>query len=174
MLFRSNFAAFRAVVRHEIQVPHPTLPIIKEVIPALRAEFGQLGDEYTFEAPNGAISTHAEIRGHFFDSVAAQEQNGWSDDDRLEVEKRLIKLSETWPEAVQVMSKPAAEKPWPSYDKLADDKVVAFAVEADLVEPALRYELENKKRSGVVSKLKKALEAAEAAAVEESEELAVA
>lgn len=174
MIFRSNFANFTAVVRHEIQIPHPTLPVIQSTIPALRAEFGQLGSEYQYENQDGSVTTHADIRGHFFDSVSAQEQNGWTNEEREEVERRLVTLAGRWPEAVQVIEQAKAEKPWPSYSEMDEEKVVEFALATGLVEEALRYEVENACRDLVVVKLRKALESQQTATAKDEEELAVA
>lgn len=169
MLFRSNFAAFRAVVRKQIDIPHPTLPMIKETIPALRAEFGQIGSEFTYyNHLTGTNDVGAEIRGHYFDSVSAQEENDWSDEEREEVEKRLIFLSGKWPEAVQIISAPAAELPWPTYDETPVGKVAELAVALGLVEATLRYEVENLNRDEVVLGLREKL----SPVVVESEELA--
>lgn len=172
MLFRSNYAAFRQVVRHEIKVPHPTLPTFIDTIKALRAEFGQIGEEYTyFNNLTGQQDVGAEVRGHYFDSVEAQEREGWTDEERVEVEEYLKKIAVRIPDYVQIVDLPAAPKPWPSYDSMDEKKVIEFAIDADLVEDALKYEVENQNRDLVIVKLRKALEAVPS---EGEEELAVA
>lgn len=171
MLFRSNYAGFVQNVRHQIEIPHPTLPKILETIPALRAEFGQFSGEYTYEAPDGSVSTHAEIRGHYFDSVAAQDVNGWSDEEREEVEQYLIKLAARIPDYVQVMSQPPATMPWPTYDETPAKDIPVLAKTLGLVEQALKYEVENEQRQDVLKAMRGMLEPE---AAPESEELAVA
>lgn len=153
MLFRSNFANFTKVVRHEINIPHPTLPTYVDTIKRLAADFGQLGAEYDYTTPDGTVSKAADIRGHYFDSVVAQEQNGWTDEERELVEKQLILTSNRWPEAVQVVQRAAAVAPWPTYDSMHHSKIVQFAVDLGLVEQALVYEQENKNRESVVAGL---------------------
>lgn len=170
MLFKSNFANFTHFVRHEMKTPHPTLPTYISVVPRLTAEFGQLGAEYDYVTPDGVHSKAAEIRGHYFDSTVAQEQNGWSDEDREEVERSLLTLSARWPEAVQAVARAAAPAPWPTYDTTHHSKVVSLAVDLGLVEQALAYEQENSKRPSVVAGLSEKL----AVVAASDEELAVA
>lgn len=171
MLFRSNFANFTQVVRHEINIPHPTLPTYIDTIKRLAADFGQLGAEYEYTAPDGTVGKAADIRGHYFDSVVAQEQNGWTDEEREAVEKQLIMTANRWPEAVQVVERAAAVAPWPKYDTTHHSKIVQLAEDLGLVEQALVYEQENKNRESVVAGLSAKLTAP---APEGDEELAVA
>lgn len=174
MLFKSPFSLFRKVVRHEIKIPHPTMPVILETIPALRAEFGQAGSEFDYTAPDGSAAKGVEIRGHYFDSEIAQEQNGWTDEERELVEKDLVELSQRWPRAVSVVEQQKAAAPWPTYDATPYGKIVELAVTLGLVAEAATYEKQNKARPTVLAALEEKLAAAPAAETPEDGELAVA
>ena len=157
MLFKSQFALFTKVVRHKIDIPHPTLPVTLQTIPRLAAEFGQASEEFDYEDHEGRQARGVEIRGHYFDSNVAQEQLGWSDEEREEVEKSLLKLSVSWPEACQPVAERKAAAPWPTYDSTHHQKVVALAEELGLLAEAITYERQNKDRAVVVSQLEERL-----------------
>ena len=171
MLFKSNYALFRRNVRHKIDVPHPTLPMILNTIPELAAEFGQPSEEFEYEDSEGRMNRGVHIRGHYFDSVVAQEQNGWTDEEREQVEASLVKLSLSCPDQVQVVEQRKAAAPWPTYDSTHHIKVVNLASELGLLAEAITYERQNKNRESVVSALEEKLNAAQVPA---EEDLAVA
>ena len=171
MLFKSNYALFNKVVRHKIDIPHPTLPVILETIPRLAAEFGQPSPEFDYTDAEGRLARGVEIRGHYFDSVVAQEQNGWTDAEREEVEKALLKLSTSNPDMCVPVAQAKAPAPWPTYDSTHHSKIVVLASELGLLAEAATYERQNKNRESVVSALEQKLNEAQTPA---EEDLAVA
>lgn len=173
MLFKSKFALFTQVVRHEINIPHPTLPTFIGKINRLAAEFGQPGSEFQYTDAEGNTKTGVEIRGYYFDSEIAQELHGWTDEEREEVELSLIKLSGRWPDACTVIDKPKAKLPWPKYNETHFSKIVELADSLGLVQEALAFERENKNRESVVKGLSDKLVEA-SPPVADDEELAVA
>lgn len=140
MLFKSKFAAEVVFVRSRIEVPHPTLPKILNTIPALRADFAIHGAEQTIDGPEGQPIRVGDIRGHYFDSVAAQELNGWTDDERDEVERALLAFAKRQPERIQLVSEPKIGEPLPNYKKLSAKRVIALASELGVVGECLAYE----------------------------------
>lgn len=156
-VYYSQYSNFTANVRHELTKRHPVTGDVIEITPAIRAEFGQHLGEFTYMDPlTGAEERGAEIRGHYFDSAAAQAANNWTDEEREMVERRLDHLCESNPDFVQHHSEPAAAVPWPTYDAMTNYlEIASFAEKAGLLSEALVYERQNKNRDGVV----KALEA---------------
>jgi hypothetical protein len=154
MLFHSpRYSALVVNIRSPIEIPHPTLPkIIGEVTP-LVADFAQHGGEYDYVTPDGEQIRVADIRGHYFDSVVAQEQNGWTDDERIEVEEGLAKLSKQRPTLLYAVTPPKADLPWPTYGDVPREDRAELAINLGLVEQALAWERENTNYKTVVSKL---------------------
>lgn len=113
--------------------------------------------EFKYVDPmTGREEIGADIAGGFFDSVEAQQREGWTDDEREMVERRLLSLSETWSEAVQPYEEAPVAVPWPTYDAATNYlEIASLAEKLGLLGEALAYERQNKNRDGVV----KALEA---------------
>jgi hypothetical protein len=156
MLFKSAYADFQVLVRSEAITYHPATGVEINRIPPLTANFGQHRGEY--ETPDwitGGTHEGVVIMGHFFDSEAAQEQGGWTDEERESVEQAILKLSREQPYLVApvVIEIPAATKPWPSYDEQTAKEIVAVAAGTGLVDEALAYERENKSRSTLLIEL---------------------
>jgi hypothetical protein len=125
----------------------------------------------TFMSPRG---------GGFFDTVQAQKDNGWTDEERELVEARLLDAAENGPKAdeyrtvpphlrpssfgdVKMYEQPVPVAPWPTYDKIHHNLVASKAHELGLSAAALAYETRTKNRPTVVEKLQEfaALEQAE-------------
>ncbi len=165
MIFKSRITNFTANVRHEMHKRHPVTGDIIETIPAIRAEFGQHLGEITYLDPDtGTMETGAEIRGGFFDTVSAQEKNGWTDEEREMVERRLIQLATNPPDGkqfggecwVELHSEAPVAAPWPAYDKATNYLEIAKTAEiTGTLAAALAYEKQNKKRDGVIAELEK-------------------
>lgn len=167
--YRSKYAAFRAHVRPEAIHYHPTTGVELSRTKALVAEFAKHGAEFEYEDGDGNLQKAPDIRGHFFNTAAAQAEFKWSDEERESVEAVLDNWCERWPEAVWQVSAAKADKPWPKYDETHHKSIPALADQLGLVAEALQYEQENKNRGEVVEKLTEILNAAsEAAATEES------
>src|SRR4051812_21037169 len=81
--FQSKAGAYQVLVRPEVKRYSPDGMVVIDTIPRLTAEFGKWGEEYRYANPlTGEMDRGADMRGFFFDSKIAQEENGWSDDDR--------------------------------------------------------------------------------------------
>lgn len=161
-LFRSPHPGFVQNVRSSVTLRNSRGdPIGLE--PALRAEFGLFGPERQILNPEtGESITVADIRGGFFDSIQAQQQNKWSDEDREYVELILRQVAEQRPDYVQevVAVRVAAPLPWATYGTLTDCKeIVELAQRLSLVPETIRYERENLQRSDVTAPLEGVLKA---------------
>ena len=91
-----------------------------------------------------------------FDSRAAQEQNGWSDEDRELVEKRLLEHCAIYPEALLRMPEVAVAAPWPAYDTFKGSPAqLAKKVADDGYDPheVIAYEMEHQNRDTVIAAL---------------------
>ncbi len=144
-------------VRHELTKRHPVTGDVIETIPAVRVCAAVHRGEYMYTDPlTGAQDVGADISGGFIDTVEQQKEQGWTDDVREMVERRLLALCDSWPEAIQLYSEAPAEAPFPSYDKLTNYLEIAKAAElTGTLEAALKYERQNKKRDGVIAELEK-------------------
>lgn len=155
-LFRSPHPGFVQNVRASVTLRNSRGdPIGLE--PALRAEFGVFGPEQPFTNPEtGESIMVADVRGGFFDSLQAQEANGWSDEDREYVELILRQVGERRPDYVQEVKAVhvPAPLPWATYDTLTDCKeIVELAQRLSLVPETIRYERENLQRPDVLAPL---------------------
>lgn len=159
MTFYSPIKAMTFNVRHRLVTKyHPVTGAELEVLPPIRAEFGRLGEEIDIPVPGGGTHKGAEIIGHYFNSAVAQDQNGWSDDEREMVEQHLLKKCEQLPEWITLVTETLPEPPWPTYDALSNYlEIATLADKLGLVESALEYERRTKNRDGVVSELEKRL-----------------
>lgn len=94
----------------------------------------------------------------FYDSIEEQQRNGWTDEERAEIEQKLLIT-----DGVKLVEKPRVAAPWPSYDKLVAgsrpapsrkeivEKILAIIDEQGYDPQAvLAYESENKGRSEVM------------------------
>lgn len=159
MIFKSKFAGFRVGVRSEAVIVHPSTGVVIKKVPALICEFGEFGAEYDFEDPDGNMSKAADIRGHVFDTDSAAEQNRWDADEKDTVEQVLLSWCQKWPEAIWLHSEAPAPLPWPTYNETHHKSVPVLAEQLGLVETALAYEQQNKKRPEVMEKLSELLNA---------------
>jgi hypothetical protein len=126
---------------------------VLQTVPRLAADFGgSLGAEQMVDTPDGSVRV-ADIRGGYFDSVVAQEQEGWTDEERIEVEQSLIELFNRIPAFGSLVSTPKAALPWPTYDDTDRAKIVEMATMLGLAAETLAYEGENKNRSTITGPL---------------------
>lgn len=167
--YRSKFAGFNGGVRPESKHVHPATGLVVSTTKRLGFDFAKHGPEYDYTDAEGRVQKASDIRGHFFNTGSAQEEFGWTDDEREAVEQALDRWCQRWPEAVWEVSAAKAGKPWPKYDETHHNQIPVLAEQLGFVAEALQYEVENKNRSGVVEKLNEILAAAaEAAVVEDS------
>lgn len=97
------------------------------------------------------FSPRSRISG--FDSLLAQEENGWTDEERELVEQKLLD-SPHYGSDHRVIEKEPAARPWPTYDGDSVEQIVMIARATGLVEASIEYELENAKRSEVIDALR--------------------
>jgi len=159
-LYKSAYAAFQVLVRSESPIYHQATGVEIGRIKPLVADFGEHGGTIKMPDPlTGAIEDHALIHGHFYDTEAAQEKNGWTDEERESVEYAIDKLTREQPflvARVEFETQPAP-KPWPTFDEMNTEQVLVFANSLGLVREALVYEQENKARKTLVTQLEEAL-----------------
>lgn len=161
MLYKSAYADLQVLVRSGSVMYHPATGVEIGRVSALTANFGNHGGEFTSTNPlTGELEQHAIIHGHFFDSKAAQERLGWTDEERESVEKTLDDLAIRQPFLLQKIEieVPPVPAPWPTYDKHTAKDAVTFAVDLGLVHEALLYERENQNRETVIGPLEKWVE----------------
>lgn len=173
-LFRSPHKNFRQKVRGELLTRHPVTGDVIERKPTIAANFGTLGPEQTIMNPEtGSMIVVADIQGGFFDSVAAQQREGWTDEEREMVERKLREIQKTRPDYVEeiVPVHVPAPLPWQTYNELSVAEIVEFAPKLRLVPEALRYERENRARAEVINQLEVELEVAGLANPEPIEEI---
>lgn len=174
MLFKSPHANMCFNVRPPLVKYHPTTGVIIGESPALRAEFGQLGDEFTITNPEtGELETVANISGHFFDSDVAAQINGWTDDEKESVEALLLMKCRQVPGFIQQVVKEhvPAPKPWATYDELDVESILEVAIATRLLPETLRYERENLQRPDLIEALEDKMLADEDADFSRSEPL---
>lgn len=180
MKFGSKHAGFRVDARGADPILHPATGSVIGHKRALTAEFGIFGEEFIprdetgeamFTDENGRPFAIANIRGHFFDSEAMQEQEGYSDEDREALEQQILYFCRTHPKLVWVLTPAKVAAPWPTFDKQTDKNAVAFAIEGGMVGEALIY-ARQEGREKVVSELEAYL-AEKQAEVEAQEALTV-
>jgi len=110
--------------------------------------FYQEEDLVTIVEPDYRISA--------FDSIEAQAQEGWSDEEREWVERALVREAEIHPQDLLVVAVKRALAPWPTYDEFKGTATqLCKKIEEDGYEFAsvLDYERENQNRAEVIAKL---------------------
>lgn len=155
-VYKSAYAALQVCVRGEIPFYHPVTGVETSRVRRLTADFGLYGSEFNMENPlTGEIETHATVTGHYYDTEAAAEKEGWTDDERESVEYTLDKLCFEQPYLIAKvdMSVPPAPAPWPTYNQTQATNVVKLATSLGLVTETLLYERENENRPKIVAEL---------------------
>lgn len=164
-VYKSKFKGFRLQTRSEAVVYHPATGVEINRVPALTAEFGVFGDEIDIpidpEHPEDGTHRGAVITGGYFDTADAAERLGWTDEEHETIINDLDRWCTKWPEAVQLVTRVPAGKPWPTYDDVKADQIAVLAETLGLVVEALAYEQENKARKTVVGALEELLAARE-------------
>lgn len=177
-LFRSPHPGFRQNVRPPSEIAHPVTGVVISSTKALVAEFGVFGPEQLVYDPITQQQVAvADVQGGFFDSLAAQEREDWTDEERETVEAILRQVFRNMPAyGEEILPVPvAAPRPWSSYDELVDEKAAKIpdlAEGLELVPETLRYERENLGRPEVIGPLEAMLEELLAAAGEDADAVA--
>lgn len=110
-------------------------------------------DEVTIVPPDYRIG--------LFDSRQAQAEQGWSDEERLQVEAKLQQLSAQQPMDLIVVVEAVPVAPWPNYDVFAGsvlDLMAKVVEDGYTLEAVLAYEAANQARPEVIGALEELLE----------------
>jgi hypothetical protein len=161
MVFYSKITKMQFTgIRKERHDRHPVTGDIIKTYPKIDVMFGEGGSEFTYRDPDtGREETGAEIRGHFFDTEEWQREGngtpeGWTDEDREQVERYLMRKCDEVPEWISLHSDAPVDAPWPTYDTLGNYlEIASLAEKLGLLDQALTYERQNKNRDGVVKAL---------------------
>lgn len=167
MRFGSKYAAFQVFARPLIQQKNMLGDVIDEK-KALIAEFAIHGGEFLAPHPSAPNGQHlaAGIRGHFFDSEEAQKINGWTDEERVLVEKAVQLVCNREPEHCWVIEDAKAPLPVKKWDQLSSSRKLALATELDVLAEAVAWEDQNGTDPELLARLTKKLEAESAPSVE--------
>jgi hypothetical protein len=114
--------------------------------------FNQHEDEVTVLPPDNRIGV--------YDSVVDQQNKGWPDALRLEVERVLIANSEIT-DNICVVPKSFIAPPWPRYDDFngTSDELLARLVEdGHALDSVLAYEIDNQNRPEIVTALQELID----------------
>lgn len=177
VLYISPHPNFTQVVQHREPIRwNATGSVVLEYQKRLAAEFGQLGDEQLVYNPlTGESMMIADIITGVYDTEVAQAKEGWTDEEREMVERKLDEIAEVNPGYVRklVPVRVASPSPWQTFDQTPEEKIVPLAQELDLVPEALRYERENRARAAVVAALEAAMDPEDASRAKPLEEIKV-
>ncbi len=174
MRFGSKRAGFRVDVRGQEPIRHPTSGDIIGFQKPLVAEFGIFGEEYIpyddkgepIKNEDGTPYKTASIRGNFFDSMREQQELGWTDEEREQVERQVLRFCKSHLSEVWLIEDIPLSAPWPRFDTQDDVEAIATAVATGQVSEALAY-AKQQQREKVVAELEAVV--AEQAEAEQAE-----
>jgi hypothetical protein len=109
-------------------------------------------DEVTLVPPDYRIG--------LFDSRIAQEQNGWSDDERQLVEEKLLRVAQETPDTLLLVPEHTLQPPWPNYDLFEGSPLELaekIAEDGYRLAEVVAYERENQNREDVIEALEELL-----------------
>jgi hypothetical protein len=160
-MYKSRHAGLNVKVRSALETRHPVTGDIISTRPAVRAEFGfPTGEQRIMNPLTGQPDTLEGYQGGFFDLDSVAEDQGWDDDVKAMVARRLDEYCLQAPQSCQSVDFVVAppEIPWPTYDTETDPaRLVELAASLGLAGKALAYERENKERADVITALEKQL-----------------
>lgn len=105
---------------------------------------------------NQHFSPRSRISG--FDTVKAQEAQGWTDEERELVEQKLLTSPYYGQDFVRIDEAPVA-KPWATYDTTPGEKVIALAQDLGIaLADVLAYEKANRNDDGLVYLLERKID----------------
>jgi hypothetical protein len=146
--------------------------VVREEIPALWAEFGVHGGEFTYVDPlTDRTEVGSEFRGGYFNLDVQAADKGWSDTDKEIVARHMLRLANSGRGEFTLYSAPKAQAPWPTYDATHHNQIATLAATLGLVAESLVYEEQNKNRATVVEKLREELAKAQAEAPQDDSDL---
>jgi hypothetical protein len=162
MLFKSPHANLRVICRNQIVKRHPVTGDPIETVPELVANFGKMGDVYTYDDPlTGEQRQGARMFGGFFDTDVEAVEQEWDEDTKGLVERTLMRFAQTQQDRIQYVprEKVPAGLPWPTYDVQEPEQVIEYARALGLVSEAVAYEKENLARPLILDALEDVAEA---------------
>lgn len=171
MIFLSKFGSYALSVRPQIREAYAQ-GMSKETQTPLYAQFQVVAlqarerewalSHFVFNgAPqemDEATLVQPDYRIGRFDSIAAQEQNGWSNDERIAVENELLRTAEIVPQELTYLPEVVVPAPWPAYHSFTGTAAqLAKKVKEDGFDPTevLAYEIAHENRDDVVAALGK-------------------
>lgn len=128
--------------------------------------FYQEQDEVTQVEPDYRIGV--------FDSIQAQNDAQWTDEERQSVEQELVRLAIDYPNTLLIIADERIAPPWPNYDAFTGSlNALCKKVMEDgyPLEAVLAYEEENQDRAEVVVALKQLIADAAESPLEQVEEI---
>ena len=183
MRFTSKYAGLQVpVIDEQVQWTADGRKIVKR--PHVYVDFGEtayFGEEVLVSDLDGEKSPIAEIRGGIYDTEEAAKAHGWTDEEKVEVERRLLQLCPNNPNPdpydrriighgdIELYEAPKPVLPWPKYDEAPAANVAKMADAFGCVVEALIYEQRTHKREKVLEALQALIDQQQVAA--EAEEL---
>jgi len=181
MRFISRFGRYGIAIRPQIQEAYATgiVKIIQTPLDAMFHEGGLLPNEremalahWTFNGSyqelNEVTTVAPDYRIGVFDSIEAQMDRQWTNEERKQVEAELTSLAERFPNDLMLVPETVLAPPWPRYDSFDGslDKLIAKITEDGYhLADVLAYERTNQARENVIDALEQMIE--DEAAVEE-------
>jgi len=175
--FISKFAKYALQVRPQVTEAYATgaIKITQEQLVAQFTIAAVTGEERAlarqvfsfngfYQEEDWVTIVEPDYRISAFDSVIAQAEQHWTDDERVAVEQALIREAEAHPQDVYVIEAKRAVAPWPTYDSFKGTPVaLCKKIEEDGYSfiDVLAYERENQNRPEVIAKLELACDFAE-------------
>jgi len=99
-----------------------------------------------------------DVRGGSFDTDEAAGRLGWTDEEKLYAEAKLLSLARNPKEPITLWEPAPLVAPWKTYDSMANYlEIASLAEKLDCVGDALAYEQATKNRDGVVRALSEKL-----------------
>ena len=163
MQFTSRYSALQMPVRDEVRRYFDDGRSIV-LRPALLADFAEMAvsETYAGDPSAGMPTTYEALRGGgYFDSDAAAEKHGWTEEEKAFVEAALLRNAQTDGDCQLHVVKPP-DPPWPTYDKMRTDSVVKMARELGYEQAAIMYEERTLKREAILGPLRDDLQQREA------------
>jgi len=179
MRFISQYPGYGAQVRQQRQEGRGD-GTVNVLVPGLYVNFKSLPDgAFIYENELAAALKHFTFRGStqlideatptdpvnrlsVCDTDEMAEAEGWSDEDKLLVEQRLLQISQSSPEEVLYIETTPLQKPYPLYDEYEGDPVALVEKligDGHDLERVLEYErIFGPKREDVIVELESAIE----------------
>ena len=172
--FISRFGRYGVQIRPQVQEAYATgmIKVIQTPLHALFHEGGLLPNERELAIAhwsfNGAYQELDEVtvvqpdyRIGVFDSLQAQLDHQWTNDERKKVEKELTSLAERFTYDLMFVPETRLLPPWPRYDDFdgsIDKLITKISEDGYVLADVLAYERTNQARDNVIDALEQLLE----------------